>query len=591
MEDLVVARRSHLLASGLGKDSASANGGMVLADCPGMNFGPLLAAQRDYLERCASRLKFGLMVPEAFVRGIRDIGYRSNGEAVAELIDNALQAAAERIDVLFGYEAASTKKPTQLAVVDNGHGMDRAMIRMAVMWGGTHRENDRSGLGRYGYGLPCSCVSLGRRFKVFSRVAGEALFAVELDLDAIAAGRYTDGAGDIVVPEAYPADFPPFVEQHIASVYPEGFISGTVVVVDKLDRLEWTTSQGLRENFCRQFGVTYHKLRGEAALFVDGTFVNPIDPLFLTPGFHLHDLDEDCAQPFDPIRVEVRDPETGAYIGAVMLRYAWLPPSFGSMDKDRDAVGLNANARFSILKDFHGVIFSRNGRLIDVQTRTPWTTFINNDRYIKVEVEFSATLDEAFGVTTSKQQVTVSTLIWELLRQAGLPKAIEQLRNKVKEAKAVRRITALSPEGGRERASEQAMIVAGGVGHGRAVAPCGTAFRHSAYKLNVEHRADEPFFKVSRLHGARTLHLNSAHRFYDDLYDSPTITPEVRAALEVMLLSLADVMLDDGDHTRAQQIMVCTWSRRLDMALAALSERLGQADAEDEEWFDGSCVA
>ena len=91
-------------------------------------------------------------------------------------------------------------------------------------------------------------------------------------------------------------------------------------------------------------------------------------------------------------------------MGAIVLRYAWLPPSFGSVDKQRDAVGLNANARFSILKDYHGLLFSRNGRLIDVQTRTPWTTFINNDRYIKVEVEFSATLDEAFGVTTSKQQ-------------------------------------------------------------------------------------------------------------------------------------------------------------------------------------------
>ena len=391
----------------------------------GTGFGQVLEAQRAYARESSGRSKFGLMVPEAFVRGIRDLGYRSNGDAVAELIDNALQAYADRIDVLFGYDGStSNKKPVQLAVVDNGHGMEPDMIRMAVMWGGTHRENDRNGLGRYGYGLPCSAVSLGRRFTVLSQVGGGGLHAVCLDLDGITAGEYTNNHGEILVPKPAPGLLPAFVAKHLAAHYPAGWTSGTVILIDKLDRLEWSTTQGLRDNLCRQFGVTYHKLRGEAALFVDGEYVEPIDPLFLTSEFFLHDVDEDRAQAFDPVRVEVRAPETASYVGAIVIRYAWLPPSFGSIDKARDAVGLNANARFSILKDYHGIIFSRNGRLIDVQNRTPWTSFINNDRYIKVEIEFSATLDEAFGVTTSKQQVTVSPLIWDLLRQAGLPKEI-----------------------------------------------------------------------------------------------------------------------------------------------------------------------
>src|SRR4051812_27074666 len=104
----------------------------------GAGFGPLLEAQKTYAKKSGARSKFSLMVPEAFVRGIRDLGYRSNGDAVAELIDNALQANADRIDVAFGYEGSgSTKKPAQMAIVDNGHGMEPAMIRMAVMWGGT----------------------------------------------------------------------------------------------------------------------------------------------------------------------------------------------------------------------------------------------------------------------------------------------------------------------------------------------------------------------------------------------------------------------------------------------------------------------
>lgn len=139
----------------------------------GAGIGAVLTAQRDYAAASRERSKFGLMVPEAFVRGIRDLGYRSNGDAIAELIDNALQAYANRIDICFGYDGTtSVKKPTQVAVIDNGHGMEPDMIRMAVMWGGTHRENDRSGLGRYGYGLPCASVSLAGASQSIRRRSG-----------------------------------------------------------------------------------------------------------------------------------------------------------------------------------------------------------------------------------------------------------------------------------------------------------------------------------------------------------------------------------------------------------------------------------
>ena len=294
-------------------------------------------------------------------------------------------------------------------------------------------------------------------------------------------------------------------------------------------------------------------------------------------------LDEDRAQAFDPIRVEARDPASRAYLGAITLRYAWLPPSFGSIDKERDAVGVNANARFPIIKDFHGLIFSRNGRLIDVQTRTPWTTFINNDRYIKVEVEFSASLDEAFGVTTSKQQVTVSPYAWDLLLQAGLPKAIEQLRTKVKQAKLDRRVAALAPPAGERRLSERAMSAAMGMGKNDVgSAQWGFDLRVSPYRTEFEHAPGTAFFRMDRSHGARTLHINTAHRFYTDLYDGPASTSEVRSALEVVLFSIGDITLDPqqkSDGKLAGELV--SWSRRLDQALEMLASHLGDTEQQD----------
>lgn len=395
----------------------------------------VVAKQNKYAARSRVR-NTDLIVPEAFIRGIRHLGYQSNVEALAELVDNAIQAYAESIDIVFSFQDVDReRKPSQIAIIDDGHGMDPAMMRIALLWGGTHRENDRDGLGRFGYGLPCAAVSIGRRFTIYSKTKGHRLHAVELDVDAIVSGNAISSR-KIAIPPAQPAILPPFLRRAIRQAHPTGWRAGTIIVIDHLDRLDWSTASGLKRNLIRRFGVTYHKLLSATRLTIDGTAVRPIDPLFLNPDAELFDLDEDRAIALDPVSFKLHTAE--GRIGEVVLRYAWIPPSFAATDKSRDAVGMNANPRFPIIKQYHGVLFSRNGRLIDVRPRTPWTIFMNNDRYIRVEVEFSAALDEAFGVTTSKQQVSVTPEMWDHLRVAGLPKAIEHLRTKVRVAKSER---------------------------------------------------------------------------------------------------------------------------------------------------------
>ena len=61
---------------------------------------------------------------------------------------------------------------------------------------------------------------------------------------------------------------------------------------------------------------------------------------------------------------------------------------------------------------------------------------MNYDRYIKIEVDFDASLDEEFNVPTSKQRVDVSERIWEILKENGVDKALDQLRKKFREEKA-----------------------------------------------------------------------------------------------------------------------------------------------------------
>src|SRR5437660_4131231 len=63
-----------------------------------------LTRQREYVSDLVVRkFDFGLVLANAFVRGMRDIGYKSNATAVNELIDNSIQAEASKVHVAFGY--------------------------------------------------------------------------------------------------------------------------------------------------------------------------------------------------------------------------------------------------------------------------------------------------------------------------------------------------------------------------------------------------------------------------------------------------------------------------------------------------------
>lgn len=591
---------------------------------------PNLAAQHACVEKLkANGFKFGLTVGDAFVRGIRDLGYKSNGNALAELVDNSAQAGADRVEVVFGFGGQKTeKKPTEIAIIDDGHGMEPDMIRLAVLWGGTHREGDRSGMGRYGYGLPSACVSMGQAFSVYSKTTDGEIYAVTVDLLAIGEGKYTNAEGDIIIPPARKATLPKFVEKRIAEAFPDGWRSGAIIVIEKLDRLDKSSAAGLREGLLRFFGVAYHKLRADLSIYVDGDYVDPIDPLFLTPGYRFYDIDEDKAQALEPLTISVKDPTTREAVGEMVVRFAYMPPTFASIDKGRTAasreVGAsakNANPRFAVMKEFHGIIFSRMGRMIDVVARPPWTTFLNDDRYIKVEVEFPAVLDEEFGITTSKQQITVSERIWNILKEQGVPKAIEQMRARFKELRQERKEAAEAAKPGEKRASEDAMEAAkvnvrgpsaetkarqDARGAERLVIVAGERARESGrpvedeqaqlllelegrgYRLEIESVPSGTFFRCDVLGGAKVLYLNRAHRFYQDVYDGPRSSMEVRAALEILLFAIGDSMLDaTEENQRAYKVELPQWSLKLELAL----ERLAQNVAFSHEGDQGDMAA
>src|SRR5438128_1973726 len=128
---------------------------------------------------------YGLAVGSAFVESMRNTFYRHTGTALDELIDNAIEAGAAKIHIVPGFYGKSDAKPDAIAVIDDGHGMVPEMVRLSVLWGGTHRENSRAGFGRFGFGLPSASVNQARRFSVYSILDGDKWHGITIDLDDI----------------------------------------------------------------------------------------------------------------------------------------------------------------------------------------------------------------------------------------------------------------------------------------------------------------------------------------------------------------------------------------------------------------------
>ena len=76
--------------------------------------------------------------------------------------------------------------------------------------------------------------------------------------------------------------------------------------------------------------------------------------------------------------------------------------------------------------------------------------------------------------------------------------------------------------------------------------------------------------------------MNTSHRFYEEIYDGPVSTPELRSSLEVLLFSLGDVMLAGPEEARERnQAQLASWSTRLDVALGALAAHLQFGEDQD----------
>jgi hypothetical protein len=313
--------------------------------------------QKEYVAKKTQEGKknLGLVFADAFLRGIRDLGYKSPGTAIDEMGDNSVQANANTIEIAFGFADAKRRgQPDMIAVVDDGHGMVPEMIRFAVMWGGTHRENDRTGFGRYGYGLPSAAVSLAKRYTVYSKPADGEWHAVTIDLDELAAKA---AAGEEVeVPPHRQENPPAWLDDETAELKPSKLKHGTIVVLENLDRLPggWLQTATLQKKLLGHFGVVYRHLLPTPRMIVGKTDVQPVDPLFLMEKGRFYDENAVMAESIEvkPFEIETTDGRKGW----VRARASFLPAGFQSADLKQIVKRAGTNNRHANMKEYNGLL-------------------------------------------------------------------------------------------------------------------------------------------------------------------------------------------------------------------------------------------
>jgi hypothetical protein len=566
------------------------------------------AAQKELVDRL-NESGWDLIVGDAFVRGMRDIGYKSTSYAMAELIDNSIQAGATWVDVVFGFNSGSLK-PARIAVIDNGWGMVAPMVRASLVWGAGTRYADRTGYGKYGYGLPSASVSQCFRVEVYSKVPNESWAKSYLDVEEISQGKWTD-MHRINTPKEIIEEPPAFVIDHLKEQGRWPLANGTVIVWEKLDsaRVDRQRREELRNRLVSDLGVIYRNVIVNVPMTVDGVKVEPCDPLFLTPGFRYYDLDDDRAEELPAAVVDIIDKASNQSAGKLRVRFSRMPASFfrkPEAKQNNKPSRHDMNERLPIADAHNGIIFLRNGRQIDV-VKPPkrfYSVNATTDRFWAIEVDFSATLDDEFSMTTAKQQVVPSDRIWDMLNdKAKIFDSVAMMKTTyAKEAAKIR-----DEAEARKKASIEALEDAAKFRTSKRPQDTPARRKEAAENLKNEarRRAKEsgvpeeaverelvaqqegnwravetedlpgaPFFRCVQRGAQRVLKLNVAHPFYTDLYAGPHSSAHLRAGLELLLWTLGDAEVDaepDSDRRRfyeAERPQV--WSSNLKDALTSL---------------------
>jgi hypothetical protein len=373
--------------------------------------------------------RFDLVPTALAVQAMRDSGYQNTAYAVAELIDNSLQAGATQVELLCketrNYVSHRERWTIQkVAVLDNGSGMEVATLRMALQFGNGTRLADRTGIGRFGMGLPSASISQCTKVEVWSWTSGpESAFYTHIDLNEVINGTMVE------VPTPVQHSLP----SEWTTVAKTIGRSGTLVVWSDLDRCMWKNGTTIikRSEFLigRMYRVYINSGRATIRMVAfDDSRAPRIDEFALAndPGYLM--AGTSTPEPFENEPMFEKDgdhwlerftvPKDGTG-HLVTVRYSIASNAARNpVGKDPGNTGYGKHAARNV-----GISLMRAGRELQLE-QSLIIAYDPRERWWGVEIDFPPELDEIFGVTNNKQCAsnftTVAQNFYDLLTDNGL---------------------------------------------------------------------------------------------------------------------------------------------------------------------------
>jgi hypothetical protein len=373
------------------------------------------------------------------IEAMRDNGYKNTATAVAELIDNSIQAGGSKIELLImekiEYAMANPKaRVNEIAVLDDGHGMDATVLVAAMQFGNGTRLNDRSGMGRFGMGLPASSISQARRVDVWSwKKPGEVLHTY-LDIDDL---------GEGLVPTPSKSEIPDRWKKASQGIGK----SGTLIVWSKLDRCVWKTAEALIRNSEFVIGRMYRKFIFDGKVVIRMCAFSDTAPTTKTidqfaqandPGYLLAPSSTpapyDQSPLFNQWGANYEVPYTVDFDNekhVVMVRYSLVKPEARKVAEGSVAAGATEYGKHA--KRNLGVSLVRAGREL-VLDQNLVNSYDPTERWWGVEIEFPPSLDVIFGVTNNKQEARNFASVAELIAGESFDGSLQQEIERLKES-------------------------------------------------------------------------------------------------------------------------------------------------------------
>jgi len=358
---------------------------------------------------------------ELVLDSMKDSGYKDAAHAIAELIDNSIQAGEEssgatKVELICLEETSfrtdrSTSRIEKIGVYDNASGMSPEILVTALAFGSGTRKGAQSGIGKFGMGLPNASISQSNRVDVWTWQAKDEVYHTYLDIKEITNKKYEH------VPSPTPAKLPEEWRDVISDDIGD---SGTLVVWSDLDRLKWKRHKAFFNNVEFIVGRMYRYFisngscsirmaanNGDGLLFDE--YVKSNDPLYLMENTNTpspYSEEGGFIQFGDEKQVKVN---LSGKEHIIRLKFSHASAEFRK----------NFNKYYSDKKYGNpgdtpfgkhcgknlGISVVRGGRELELNTSFN-IAYAPTERWWGAEISFDSALDSIFGVTNNKQAAT-----------------------------------------------------------------------------------------------------------------------------------------------------------------------------------------